>query len=77
LLRDKHCTFPGCTIPGTWCDSHHLSHWIDGGTTDLNHGTLLCPAHHTIVHRDRLAGTVTPHGVCWDLRPGSYRPRRQ
>ena len=77
LLRDKHCTFPGCTIPGTWCDSHHLIHWIDGGTTDLDRGALVCPAHHTIVHRDRLAGTVTAHGVCWDLRPGSYHPTRQ
>jgi hypothetical protein len=73
-LRDGHCTFPGCDAPAAWCDAHHLIHWIDGGLTDLSNAALLCGRHHTIVHRDRLAGTVTDHGVVWDLRPGSYRP---
>ena len=71
-LRDAHCTFPGCSAPASWCDAHHLVHWIDGGPTDLVNGALLCPHHHTIVHRDRLAGFVTPQGVSWDERPGSY-----
>ena len=72
--RDHHCTFPGCTAPAAWTDAHHLVHWADGGRTDLSNAALLCGRHHTIVHRDRLAGTVTPDGVVWDLRPGSYRP---
>ena len=79
-LRDRHCTFPGCTVPGTWADAHHLRHWVDGGPTDLANGTLLCGRHHTIVHRDRLTATLTtsrpggPPGVhvVWDRRPGSY-----
>src|SRR6478736_179887 len=58
-LRDRHCTFPGCTTPATWCDAHHLRHWLDGGPTDLTNGTLLCERHHTIVHRDRLTATLT------------------
>jgi hypothetical protein len=73
-LRDGHCTFPGCDAPAAWCDAHHLVHWIDGGPTDLANAALLCGPHHTIVHRDRLAGTLTDHGVQWDLRPGSYQP---
>ena len=73
-LRDAHCTFPGCDAPAAWCDAHHLVHWIDGGPTDLGNAALLCGRHHTIVHRDRLAGTLTDHGVEWDLRPGSYQP---
>jgi hypothetical protein len=72
-LRDGHCTFEGCMVPAAWCDGHHLVHWIDGGLTDLTNGALLCPRHHTIVHRDRLAGTVTADGVVWDVRPHSYR----
>ena len=72
--RDHHCTFPGCNAPAAWTDAHHLIHWADGGRTDLCNAALLCGRHHTIVHRDRLAGTVTPDGVVWDLRPGSYRP---
>jgi hypothetical protein len=71
-LRDRHCTFPGCTVPGTWADAHHLRHWVDGGPTDLANGTLLCGRHHTIVHRDRLTAQVTPAGVRWNRRLGSY-----
>jgi hypothetical protein len=22
MVRDQHCTYPGCTVPGTWCDAH-------------------------------------------------------
>src|SRR6476469_9266517 len=58
-LRDRHCTFPRCTAPATWCDAHHLQHWLDGGPTDLTNGVLLCERHHTIVHRDRLTATLT------------------
>lgn len=75
-LRDRHCSFPGCDAPAAWCDSHHLTHWIDGGATSLDDGALLCAHHHTVVHRDRLAGVVTPQGVSWDVRPGSYRQCR-
>ena len=71
-LRDRHCTFPRCQAPATWCDAHHLRHWADGGDTDLANATLLCQRHHTIVHRDRLHATHTPTGVEWDQRPGSY-----
>ena len=73
-LRDAHCTFPECDAPAAWCDAHHLVHWIDGGPTDLTNAALLCGRHHTIVHRDRLAGTLNDDGVEWDLRPGSYQP---
>jgi len=59
--RDRHCTFPGCDIPAAWCDAHHLTHWADGGTTSLSNAALLCARHHTIVHRDQLAGYVMHH----------------
>jgi hypothetical protein len=71
-LRDRHCTFPGCTVPGTWCDAHHVRHWVDGGLTDLGNGALLCGRHHTLVHRDRLTAAVTPAEVTWDRIPGFY-----
>ncbi|MGI8416057.1 MAG: DUF222 domain-containing protein [Nakamurella sp.] len=72
-LRDKHCTFPGCETPAHWCDAHHLIHWIDGGPTDLANGALLCGRHHTVVHRDQLAGTLIDKQVLWDRKPGSYQ----
>lgn len=73
-LRDRHCTFPGCSTPAHWADAHHLRHWIDGGPTNLDNAALLCARHHTIVHRDLLAGRIVEGQVAWDRKPNSYRP---
>lgn len=55
---------------------HHLIHWVDHGTTDLDNAALLCERHHTIVHSRRLAGHVLHEAdgtrVEWDLTRGSY-----
>lgn len=73
--RDRHCTFPGCDAPAHWCEAHHLVHWTDGGPTDLKNGALLCGRHHTIAHRDRLAGWLVNGQVTWDRERNSYRRR--
>lgn len=46
--RDKTCRFPGCNAKV--CDSHHLTHWSEGGETDLSNLALLCRRHHRLVH---------------------------
>jgi hypothetical protein len=66
-LRDRGCTFPGCSRPPAWCDAHHCEHWCDGGPTDLSNMALLCPRHHTIVHQKGYTATVTAFGVDWHL----------
>ena len=66
-IRDKGCTFPGCSRPPAWCDAHHVWHWCDGGPTDLLNLALLCPRHHTIVHQKGYTATVTAFGVTWHL----------
>ncbi|WP_162246831.1 HNH endonuclease signature motif containing protein [Phycicoccus sp. Root101] len=75
-LRDRHCTFPGCSKPAAWSDAHHLVHWADGGPTDIDNAALLCRAHHTVVHTNRYGGRLRrQHGspqVEWDLTVGSY-----
>lgn len=50
--RDKGCRWPNCERPASWSESHHLTHWIHGGRTDLPNLMLLCLRHHTLVHRD-------------------------
>ena len=51
-LRDgQGCAFPGCDRPMTWCEGHHIRHWIDGGLTDLANGVLHCGYHHTTIHQ--------------------------
>ncbi|TPG19159.1 HNH endonuclease signature motif containing protein [Pedococcus bigeumensis] len=71
-LRDGGCTFPNCTVPASWCDGHHLRHWVDGGATDLGNAALLCGRHHTIVHRKGYYGELIDGHVRWLLVPGSY-----
>ncbi|CAG7572652.1 uncharacterized protein DUF222 [Barrientosiimonas humi] len=70
VLRDQHCTFPGCDRPPDWCDVHHLTPWWAGGPTTLDNGALLCARHHTIVHTQLLHGTLTNGRIHWDLTPG-------
>jgi len=45
-IRDGGCSFPGCTAPASWCETHHVVPWACGGTTDLINLTLLCGYHH-------------------------------
>lgn len=66
-LRDKACTIPGCTVPATWCDAHHVIPWARGGRSDLSNYALLCPRHHIWVHEHELTATITTHGVTWHL----------
>ncbi len=49
-VRDRQCTFAGCTAPPIWCQAHHLTHWEDGGPTDERNLVLLCSFHHRAVH---------------------------
>ena len=63
--RDRGCTYPGCSIPATWCEAHHVIHWCRGGPTDLSNLALLCSRHHTLVHERDLTATVTGFGVTW------------
>ncbi len=63
--HDTHCAFPGCNRPPVACDAHHITHWVDGGTTALDNLVLLCWHHHTTIHS-------TPWRV--RLHPGDHRP---
>jgi hypothetical protein len=49
---DRHCVFPGCTRPTSWCDGHHLVWWTRGGATALPNLALLCRPHHRMVHEE-------------------------
>lgn len=67
--RDQGCTIPGCTVPATWCEAHHVVPWARGGRSDLSNYALLCPRHHTWVHEHDHTARVTELGVVWLLRP--------
>ncbi|TQJ51029.1 HNH endonuclease signature motif containing protein [Phycicoccus sp. SLBN-51] len=66
-LRDRGCTWPGCTVPAQWCDAHHAIPWWHGGDTSLANTALLCGRHHTLVHDRALTCTITDTHVTWHL----------
>jgi hypothetical protein len=45
-VRDGICGCPGCAIPATDCEAHHIHHWIDGGPTELWNVLSQCDHHH-------------------------------
>jgi hypothetical protein len=85
VLRDRHCTFPACTRPPVMCHAHHLTHWADGGGTNLHNLALLCGHHHRVIHHTpwqiRLHPTDRRPEYLPPPRPGTvpewirYRPR--
>ena len=50
VVRDGHCTHPGCTRPPEWCQIHHVDPWDPDGETNIDNGTLRCLWHHTHHH---------------------------
>ena len=52
VVRDRHCVIKGCRRRPLQCQAHHVRHWLDGGTTDLDNLVLLCFQHHH-EHHDR------------------------
>ncbi len=60
--RDGHCRWPGCERPTLWGpravvargeSAHHVVHWINGGSTDLDNLVLLCHRHHWLMHEGK------------------------
>ncbi|WP_270373606.1 HNH endonuclease signature motif containing protein, partial [Microbacterium algeriense] len=56
-LRDRECLIPGCHVPATWCEIHHVTEHSRGGPTHTDNGVTLCWHHHR---------TLTTSG--WDIR---------
>jgi hypothetical protein len=78
VLRDQHCTFPGCDIPAERCDAHHLHHVEDGGPTNPENVELRCWHHHHLVHQpgwhekllpDRTLKVTAPDGRVFTRPP--------
>jgi hypothetical protein len=61
-IRDRHCTFAGCTAPAMWCQAHHIIHWEDGGPTDERNLTLACHFHHKAIHERGFTLRWAPDG---------------
>ncbi|MBF0815696.1 DUF222 domain-containing protein [Microbacterium paludicola] len=50
-VRDGGCTWPGCGMPASYCEAHHIDEWsAHKGRTDVGRGVLLCRFHHMNLH---------------------------
>lgn len=67
--RDGGCRFPGCEI--TFCDAHHVEHWVDGGETKLDNLVLLCRRHHRWLHEGGYSVAVSDDGAISFTDPNS------
>jgi hypothetical protein len=52
IARDgDRCIVPGCKCRAASTDAHHVVFYSLGGSTDVDNGVLLCPAHHHALHQ--------------------------
>lgn len=60
IARDGGCMHPHCDRPPGWAQAHHITHWADGGQTNLDNLILLCQFHHTWLHDNPSKISITP-----------------
>ncbi|GAA1759050.1 HNH endonuclease signature motif containing protein [Agromyces humatus] len=61
-VRDGGCLIPGCSVPASWCEIHHVIPDIDGGPTHPDNGVLVCWFHHRTIETSGW-GIRMQHGV--------------
>jgi hypothetical protein len=49
-VRSGGCAWPKCDRSAGDTNAHHLVHWAQGGSTDLDNMVLLCYRHHWLIH---------------------------
>lgn len=51
VARDRECLVPGCHVPASWCEIHHVTEHARGGPTTTDNGVPLCWHHHRTLDR--------------------------
>ena len=81
LARDKECLIPGCHVPASWCEIHHVVEHARGGPTHTDNGVALCWWHHRSLDTSgweiRMnAGVPEIRGPAWWDPHGRWRAPR-
>jgi len=82
VLRDGGCVIPGCHVPASWCEVHHVTAHADGGSTHTDNGCLLCWFHHRTIEtsgweirmRDGVPEVRAPEWLATLTRAGPPEP---
>ncbi len=75
IVRDRCCI--KCGAPPSHTQVHHIAHWADGGTTDLDNGCLLCQRCHTQVHHHGWGIVMGFDRHPWLVPPATIDPQRR
>ena len=75
IVRDACCI--KCGAPPSHTQVHHVTHWADGGATDLDNGCLLCQRCHTQVHHHGWDIVMGFDRHPWLVPPTSIDPHRR
>lgn len=66
MARDKHCRFPGCSVPADRCQLDHVVPWDKGGLTAMWNLVCLCQHHHNMKSDGRFSSELNGCGeVRW------------
>lgn len=69
--RDRHCRFPGCSMPARRCQIDHTVDHARGGRTHLGNLACLCLRHHILKHHSPWKVCHLPGGVLhWQAPDG-------
>lgn len=79
--RDQECVIPGCHVPATWCEIHHVEEHSRGGSTHTDNGVALCWFHHHTIDTSEwdvriVAGLPEIRGPGWWDRERRWRRPR-
>jgi hypothetical protein len=76
IARDGECLIPGCHVPASWCEIHHVVEHARGGPTDTDNGVPLCWWHHRSL--DRSGWEIRMDGGIPQIRgPAWWDPERR
>ncbi len=76
IARDKECLIPGCHVPASWCEIHHVTEHSQGGATHTDNGVPLCWWHHRSLGRSGWEIRMK-NGVPQVRGPGWWDPDRK
>jgi hypothetical protein len=74
--KDRGCSAPGCTVPGYYCEVHHVTDYSRCHVTDVNDLAFACGPHHRLL---RPGGWVTRKNAKGDTQwiPPPHLERRR
>jgi Domain of unknown function (DUF222) len=79
LANHDRCTFPGCDIPPSMLEFHHIDRWasrhLHEEATDLHNGLPLCGFHNRLME-DGWDVSLDDRGIPWFIPPATLDPRR-